>query len=115
MRYRIETVTEPRQYWNKDDSWRHEKELATLYTAEQREGDPGLPDKGCWVLLSDPQPDADDVVFEKMWAVRGFPVEEELKTLCRLWFGRGIMQGVKWSQSAAVRSLSDATEKAGRL
>lgn len=54
--YRIENrpkglTDQPVLYWNRVRGWEGDPDIATLYSAEEREGDPTLPDGGCWVML----------------------------------------------------------------
>ena len=64
--------------------------------------------------------DNDDQVFDELW--RDWALKDELdslddrispkqlETICRLWFGRGIMQGVAWSRGQIDKHLSPQEE-----
>lgn len=64
-------------FWNRNDGWRLLAEDATLYTAQERENDPTLPDGGCWVLLNEPETD--------LVAISEREVIDKMRTWFHLW------------------------------
>jgi hypothetical protein len=54
----------------------------------------------------------DDTAFAEMyeaWETRHLiPLHDEnLRTICRLWFGRGIARGTEWSNSEVDRQMAE--------
>lgn len=57
----------------------------------------------------------DDTVFDELfndWAVKDLlPYEPEaLRTICKIWYGRGVARGTEWAERETARLISNARD-----